>query len=576
VPSKPPPPPPQSGLDEVERALSVLGGRHPEHEKTRRETAEAARHRSGELARELAANARTRRRRAIVLGTNGVALLAAGVVAWRLTARAHTIHDGLERAEAPWAGRGFVEIATNAVTASNTLESDLEGPSCFAAVSTGDGPLRAHEDTMAVEALHSVAWCTCGPGRAKIEATATTGVTGLAILRADARLLGGPLARGWLDYAPGAWGASGGDCADAVLDDWIADRKGHPPVIDDAWLDADPSRASLRRAGFRVVAMANASRPFAVVEAAAGDCLLAIAGPADALSLRARGGAWLVRHAQRALAWCGSRAATETVWREGASPVVVLSAPAVRIGGLLGARECADVAGVRIASSAAWIGEDDLAWDATALLRASAPGDVSVDPLPAVPGAPDRRVASLVLSSSATVASDPASVAVACDPPLDVDAGSRETVCAHSAPVAWWRKGDAPAFAAHAALPQWLSVLGTRTEPDAIARVPELLSLARRLKRDGFEPTTLEGVTELPDGVRVIGRAGEDAVVAVGLGPKAPWTFPYTDHVPWDLGDTPVSVAIKPGESVKLTASPAPNAPEDKRRTVVFRHAVLP
>jgi hypothetical protein len=469
-----------------------------------------------------------------------------------------------------------VELASNAVTASGTLESDLPGPSCFAAVSTGDGPLRAHEDAMAVEALHSVAWCTCAAGRAQIEAMATTGVTGLAILRADARLLGGPLARGWLDYAPGAWGASAGDCADAVLDDWIADRKGHPPVIDDAWLDADAARASLRRAGFRVAAIANASRPFAVVEAPAGDCLLAVAGPADMLSLRATGGTWLVRNAHRALAWCGSAAATRTVWREGASPVVVLSAPAPRIGGLLGARECADVAGIPIASSAAWMGEDDLAWDAAALLRASALGDVAVAPLPAVPGVPDRRVASLVLSQSATVASDPANVAVACDPPLDVNAGSRETVCAHAAPVAWWRKGEAPAFAARASLPQWLSVLETHAEPDAIARIPELLSLARRLKRDGFEPTTLEGVSELPDGVRVMGRAGEDAIVAVGVGPKAPWTFPYTDHVPWDLGDSPVAVAVKPGESVKLTASPAPNAPADKRRTVIFRHATLP
>jgi len=75
--------------------------------------------------------------------------------------------------------------------------------------------------------------------------------------------------------------------------------------------------------------------------------------------------------------------------------------------------------------------------------------------------------------------------------------------------------------------------------------------------------------------VRIVGRAGEDAIVAVGVGPRTPWVFPYTDHVPWDLGDRPAIVSVKPGESVKLTASPPPNAPEDKRRTVVFRRGVM-
>jgi hypothetical protein len=575
VPSEPPPPPPHNGLDEVERALSVLGGRHPEHEKTRRETAEAARLRRGELARELAASARTRRRRAIVLGSNGVALLAAGVVAWRLFARAHAIHDALELAEGPWGARGFVEFSSNAVTASHTLEADLPGPSCFAAVSTSDGTLGVRQDTMVAEGQRSVSWCTCVPGRARIEVTAGPGVTGLAVLRADARVLGGPLARGWLDYAPGAWGNGGGECADAVLDDWIADRRWPKTAISEEWLDADPARSSLRRAGFRIVAMSGAARPFAVVEATAGDCLLAVAGANDDVSLRASGGGWLVRRAHGALAWCGSTAATRTVWRDGTTPVVVLSAPATRIGGLLGTRECAEIAGTPIAPFAAWLGDEDLAWDATALLRASALGEVTVGPLPAVPGPPDERIASLVLSSAAIVASDPANVAVACDPTIDVAAGSRESVCAHAAPVAWWRKGDAPAFAARASLPQWLSLLGAHHEPDAIARIPELLTLARRLKRDGFEPMTLEGITELPDGVRVVGRAGEDAIVAIGVGPKSPWIFPFTDHTPWDLGDTPAVVAVKPGESVKLTASPPPNAPEDKRRSVVFRRALV-
>jgi hypothetical protein len=149
-------------------------------------------------------------------------------------------------------------------------------------------------------------------------------------------------------------------------------------------------------------------------------------------------------------------------------------------------------------------------------------------------------------------------------------------VCAVAAPVSWWRKTDAPAAFAQAPLPFWLSLLDSHHEPDAIARIPELLALARRLLHAGFEPTVLEGVTELNEGVRVVGRAGEDQVVAVGLGPKPPWVFPYTDGLAWDLGDPPRIVALQPGLAVKLASSPPPNAPLEKRRTIVFRHAARP
>ena len=126
---------------------------------------------------------------------------------------------------------------------------------------------------------------------------------------------------------------------------------------------------------------------------------------------------------------------------------------------------------------------------------------------------------------------------------------------------------------ARAPYPFWLSTFEAHREPDATARVVELLSLARRLTRDGFEPTVLQGVTELANGIRVVGRAGEDAIVAVGVGSKPPWVFPYTDGVPWDLGDNPRVTPLQPGASVTLSASPAPNIPVDQRRTIVFRRA---
>ena len=186
------------------------------------------------------------------------------------------------------------------------------------------------------------------------------------------------------------------------------------------------------------------------------------------------------------------------------------------------------------------------------------------------------RVVGVTLAPGAAIAPDPPSTAFACDPPLAPATGIRESICAQVAPVSWWHRGDAKAGGARATLPPWLSTLDSHHEPDAVARIPEMLTLARHLAREGFEPTLLEGVTELAEGVRVIGRGGEDAVVAIGLNPGPPWTLPYfaAGTAPWDLGDAPRVVPLEPGKSVTLVASPPSSASLEKRRTVVFRHAI--
>ena len=124
---------------------------------------------------------------------------------------------------------------------------------------------------------------------------------------------------------------------------------------------------------------------------------------------------------------------------------------------------------------------------------------------------------------------------------------------------------------ARAPLPFWLAPIETWQDPAAIELIPKLLGLARQIGADGFVPTLLEGVTELADGIRVVGRANEDAVVAIGLGLASPWVFPYTSGRAWSVGESPAIVPLRPGDSVKLTASPLPNVPLDRRRTVVFR-----
>jgi hypothetical protein len=576
------PPAPQASLEEVERAISALEGRHPEHERTRRETLAAAQARGVALEKEAAVRARQRRHRAVVVVTNAAAVIAVGVVGWRLAVRTGAIRAALATAEAPWVSRGYAVLTSNALTARRTLEVDVPGASCFVAIATGDATVLAREGATSVQAKGSVGWCACSPGHTNLEASTAGGADiGVALLRIDAQATGGALGRPWVDLAPGAWGEGGDECADAALDGWIADGRAPRPFLEplpleDRWFAADKRRAALRRQGFRVMGSVAPERPFGAVAGNAGDCMLAVGAAGESLSLRATGGARLVAHEAGALAWCDSRATTATVWHDGGGRVVVLAAPAARVGGLLGVRECADAAGFPVAPEAAWLRDEDLAWEAEVVLQASGLAGVKSGGLPGEPGAADGAITALVSSRSGRVAAMPTSVAVACDPTPYSGTALHESVCATPAPVAWWRTGDGAASAARAPVPFWLSALEPHHEADAIARVPELLTLARRLGRDGFEPTMLEGVTELPDGVRVVGRAAEDAVVAVGVAPRQPWVFPYTDRVPWDLGDAPRVIALQPGASVKLVSIPPSDSPLEKRRTIVFRRAAHP
>src|SRR5690606_25106116 len=124
---------------------------------------------------------------------------------------------------------------------------------------------------------------------------------------------------------------------------------------------------------------------------------------------------------------------------------------------------------------------------------------------------------------------------------------------------------------ARAALPFWLFALEGVSEPAALKLETQLVSLARRLRRDGFEATTIEAVTELDHGAEILGRAGEDAFVAIGLAPHAPWVFPYSDGPAWTIDGEPRVVPIRPLERVTVRATTRKLPPKATRRTVVFR-----
>ncbi|HEX3346193.1 MAG TPA: hypothetical protein VHS09_16535, partial [Polyangiaceae bacterium] len=108
-----PPAPPPTGLDEVERALSILEGRHPEHERTRRETMAAAEERRHELDRDLAASARRRRWRAVLLAASVLALGAVTAVGWKVYRRSRDLRLALDPVESPFLAHGMKELASN-------------------------------------------------------------------------------------------------------------------------------------------------------------------------------------------------------------------------------------------------------------------------------------------------------------------------------------------------------------------------------------------------------------------------------------------------------------------------------
>ncbi len=571
-----PPVPPTSELDEVERAISALAGRHPEHEKTRRETAVAVEQRRRSIERELAENARRRRRRALVIVANVIVLAVAATAVWRFVSRTGRIRESIVRDEGPFLAEGFEELSANHLTATRTLDVDVPGSSCFVALAA-DGDVMVHAGASTLSARRSVGWCECAPGHVTVEAARPgEAATGLALLRIDGNVAGGPLARAWQKSSPSGWGDLGAECADAMLDAWIADHRWPKPVPTGTELQSLAGDAKLAAIGFKTSALVAPGTPFGVVESAAGDCELAIA-PGRKLSLRFAGGARPIEHAIGAMMWCAALPGTASVWvGEGDGGAIVLSAPASRLGGLLGAREGARDAGYAVSNENGWLATGDLGWDAAQLLRASSVTDVTTGPVPNTPGAADARVAAIVASPGAGVTWEPSLAAVACDPPLGASVRTLESVCIPTTASTLWQKGDAPAFAARGAAPVWMSTLAQRHEPDAVVLLPELLALARRLAREGFEPTTFEGVTELKNGVRVVGRAGEDAVVAVGLAPNPPWVQPYSDGAPWDLGDAPRVIPLQPGSAVTLGAAAQASTPIDKRRTVVFRHSVRP
>lgn len=561
-------------LAEVERALSVLQGRHPELERTRRQDEEARARRVAQADTVARAEIKETRSRYIRLAAIGVPVVALIAFLGMLGRREMRRREHVEQVGESFRSVGFANVETSSPSSTGTLETAQE-PGCFLALSTDNVPIKVTPGaTTADGALASpILFCTCASGRIGLQADVASG-GGLLLMRAESATVGGARAFSFAPFRPASTLHSDDACNDASLDAWI-DAKRYPAAATDGpWLSSWPHRAPLAAVGLRVVADAPPAVPFAVVDVPKESCLLATSSVAgDRLGIRMKGGTMAVSDVSGTLARCAQADGTVLVTHEGKGELVVMLAPAAAVGGLQGLTEVARDNGIVIAASN--VPPADRAWDAKQVLLASQVPDATITTAnaPEVPADTEARVVALSFeTANALIADTPENTYSYCEPPLD--AKMREATCVFSGAQKWRTESGAEAVGglARAKLPFWLFAMQTATDPKALEGMTQLFTLARRLGRDHFTPTTLEALTELPTGVEVLGRAGEDAIVAVGVAPSEPFVYTLTDGPVWTLEGAPRIVPSRALEKITLTSPQLKNLPpKASRRTVVFR-----
>lgn len=563
-------------LHEVERALSVLQGRHPEHERARREDQEKRARRAADQdtrARRETTQARSRYMRVAAIAIPVLGLLAfVGLLARREMGR----RERVEHAAEPFKAFGFSIVETSSPSSTGALEAGVE-PGCVLAVSTDPAPLKVTRGAPATvtEGASPMLFCTCATERVSVKSTVSSG-GGLVLMRADAASLGGTRAFAYAPFKPGSTLRADEACADASLDAWIEAKRFAAPPVESPWLAGWARRAPLAAAGFKVMGLGGPSTPFVVIEVPKDSCILAMSvTPTEKVGLRLKGGVIPTADVAGTLARCTQAEGTVLVSREGTGELVVLAAPAAALGGSFGLREVARANS--LPSLTINVPAAERAWDAKLALGASHIPEAIINTAttPDVAVDHDTRIAALSFETPNALAPETPSESYSyCDPALDPT--MHEAICVFSGPQKWRTEGaEAVGGLARSKFPFWLYSMQSANDPLALKGITQLLSLARRLGRDGFAPTTLEALTELPNGVEVLGRTGEDAVVAVGVAASEPWVYTLSDDAaqPWTLDGSPRIVPVKPLEKVVLTTSINIKLlpPKAARRTVIFR-----
>jgi hypothetical protein len=562
----------QDDLREVEHALSALAGRHPEHARLEREDIARADRRRRELARAVVRERTTRRMRSAKRLLFLAALAGVGIVI-----RAHVLQISEARGLVDDTAKKFTAVGFGAFPdgwlSANHADAAIGAGTCVVAVAAnvrGEADLEVDRDGVTTRGHGSVGFCTCAAEHITV---ATRNGGAARILHREANDFGGTLGFTLKNAHPSTLLDS--PCAEEQLDAYVATHadgaaSSQRNPLDDLY-------APFSEAGFRPFVSEPSAAPFVVVSAAPEMCFLANAKtPSETISLRLTGGTRPIQEAPGGVAWCTAKGGLFTIWRRGTSPIQVASSAALRAGGLYGVREIREQSHTNVTT---WLAPADLPWDATQALRAS--GIVELATLDAESAAkmpiPSTRIVAVSILESATISPDAGqdTIFFACAPQLEK---SESAICVEGAAQRWRALTPRGSWgAASSALPFWMAGYAQVRDPAVVPSQLSLLTLARKLIRRGFEPTVLAGVKELDHGAEVLGRAGEDSVVAVGIAPEAPWLVPYTDGAAWSIDDEPRVVPLAPGTRIALT--PAKTATPlhsglDARRTIVFRHGL--
>jgi hypothetical protein len=466
----------------------------------------------------------------------------------------------------PYLGKGFAMIPTP-VFGQESLVLVADHPTCFVALAArgkAGGPVAVERPAGTTRGEGSLGWCTCGEEQARVSAAGSDGVR---VLRAESSEVGGDFGLLLLSPKPSALSAPG-PCAAREFDGSLAARKVDAHASDTAL--AAPVRRNLAESGFSPVASAAPDVPLALVPVEKDACILAWGtDPEATLGFDLLTGEMPLAKVRGAIGVCSENGLHLLVRREGRGFLIVERVLAARIGGTLGLHEVTQ----RILSLpvSSWVGASDLDWDAAATLRAAKISAPEIEfPKDGHP-VPQARLVALSTDGAPTGPEGDPAEPYMCEPKLGP--GVQGALCAQASPLGWrvGQTGPTRGVAA-AALPFWMQPFESAIEPTVLGAELAMAKLARGLTAKGFEPTILEGTIELDDAITVMGRPGEDAIVAVDLIREPPWAFPCTDGPPWDLAGEPRRVPVLAGVKKTLSCPRARGASREQGNAVVFRH----
>jgi hypothetical protein len=399
-----------------------------------------------------------------------------------------------------------------------------------------------------IEHRGGIVWCSCDKESVSLAVvdhkgkrvalrwlTATMGAIG------GIEVLTGKEIEGFFVMAdPRAYG-----CADAAFSMW-AQTAGNASLspFDERMKEVlEP----LKEEQFAAQGILESNQRFGVVPSRKDHCYLVLPfGEKAPVTLRNADGNRLIEDTQAAMGWCTyQRDRVHSVWRKDPGPprMLVLEAPAKRMGGLTGLRESAARHGAK--EIVCTLEAEDLAADAVAALIRSGIAETTIvkGQTTGLPGNPNAQAVAFGFYSDSSFLPDVAPpVPVACEPKMVPGAPFQTVVCVQAWPQRWRREGSVESQgAAEGRLPFWLSVLANTKNEKAVQAMAHMLKFSRRMTLLGFEPTTTDGVRVSAMGGEVSGRPNKTEAIAVGLSNQPPWIHPLTHGPTWKLdGDLPI------------------------------------